>query len=150
VTATVVAHRPRALIDVNVVLDVLQRREPHFYDSACVMGAAETGRCRGLVAAHSVTTLFYLLARHDSPGAARVHLTSLLQYLDVAPVDGGVVQRSLALPYADLEDAVQMMAAASSGADFVVTRNTGDFAAGPLPAVNPAEFMALLDWPLED
>lgn len=43
-----------------------------------------------------------------------------------------------------------MMTAMVSGADYVVTRTTGGFAAGPLPAVDPAESMALLDRPPQD
>ncbi len=61
----------RALLDINVILDVLQRRHPFYDDSAAVLAAAETGKIIGLVAAHSVTTLFYLLAKYGSPETAR-------------------------------------------------------------------------------
>ena len=79
--------RPRALYDTNVILDVLQRREPFYDDSSEAFAAAETGRVTGLVAAHSVTTLFYLLARWGSPDSARVHIVDLLALLseDAAP-----------------------------------------------------------------
>ena len=43
----------RALLDVNVILDVFQRRQPFYDDSAAVLAAAETGRLAGLVAAIS-------------------------------------------------------------------------------------------------
>jgi predicted nucleic acid-binding protein len=134
----------RVLLDVNVVLDVLQRRQPFYDDSAAVLAAAETGRLTGLVAAHSVTTLFYLLAKYGSPDAARVHTLDLLSVLAVAPVDGHVLEHALALPYRDLEDAVQMAAARQAGADYLVTRDRAGYAAGPLPAVSPAELLALL------
>ena len=51
------ATGPRVLIDLNVILDVLQRREPHFAASAQVLGCAETGHVEPYVAAHSLTTL---------------------------------------------------------------------------------------------
>ena len=101
----------RALLDANVILDVLQRRQPFYDDSAAVLAAAETGKLTGLIAAHSVTTLFYLMARYGSPDAARVNTVELLSVLDVAAVDGHVLEQALALPYRDLEDAVQMAAA---------------------------------------
>lgn len=63
----------RALLDVDVILDVFQRRQPFYDDSAAVLAAAETGRLAGLVAAHSVTTLFYLLAKYGSADQARVN-----------------------------------------------------------------------------
>lgn len=134
----------RALLDANVVLDVLQRREPWFDDAAAVVAAAEHGRFEGLLAAHTVTTIFYLMAKHASRGAARVQLIELLRLLQVAPVDQTVLTQALALPYADLEDGVQMAAAAQAGADYVVTRDRALYAAGPLPALTPGEMLALL------
>ena len=134
----------RALLDINVILDVLRRRQPFYDDSAAVLAAAETGRLTGLVAAHSVTTLFYLMAKHGSPDAARVRTLELLSVLAVAPGDGHVLEQALALPYRDLEDAVQMAAARQAGADYLVTRDRAGYAAGPLPALTPAELLALL------
>jgi hypothetical protein len=48
------------------------------------------------------------------------------------------------LPCQDFEDAVQMMAAVRMGADYVITRNPRDYKEGPLPALLPAELLALL------
>ena len=105
---------------------------------------AETGRLSGLVVAQSVTTLFYLLAKSGSPDTARVDTIELLSVLEVAPVDGHVLEQALALPYGDLEDAAQMAAARQAGADYLVARDRAGCAAGPLPALAPAELLALL------
>ena len=136
-----------ALLDLNVILDVMQHRVPFYDDSAAVLAAAETGRLKGLVAAHGVTTLFYLLAKYGSPEQARVSTLELLNVLTVAPVDGHVIEQALALPYCDLEDALQMAAARQTGADYLVTRDRAGYAAGPLPALTPAELLALLPRP---
>jgi predicted nucleic acid-binding protein len=134
----------KVLIDLNIVLDVLQRREPFYEMSAGVLAAAETGRVEGWVAAHSLTTLFYLLARYQSAEQARVALTDLLTFLSVAAVDHVVIEQALNLPYPDFEDAEQMMAAVRSGVSYLVTRNVRDYGMGPLRALQPAELMALL------
>jgi predicted nucleic acid-binding protein len=134
----------RALLDANVVLDVLQRRQPWFDDAAAVMASAEGGRFEGFLAAHTATTIFYLMARHVSRDAARVQVSELLRFLRGAPVDHTVLTHALALPYADLEDGVQMAAAVQAGADYVVTRDRALYAAGPLPALAPGELLALL------
>lgn len=134
----------RALLDANVVLDVLQRRVPWFEDAAGVMAAAESGRLKGLIAAHTVTTLFYLMAKHTSRDAARIHIVELFRFLQVASVDQAVLTQALALPYADLEDGVQMAAAEQAGAEYVVTRDRALYAAGPLRALTPGEMLALL------
>jgi predicted nucleic acid-binding protein len=138
------AGKLRVLIDLNVILDMLQRREPFYATSAGVLACAETGQVEGLVAAHSITTLFYLIAKDRSAETARVALTELLHFLSVAAVDHTTIEQALNLPYGDFEDAVQMMAAVQAGAQYLVTRNVRDYKAGPLPALQPAELLAML------
>ena len=134
----------RILIDVDVVLDVLARREPFFASSAAVLAACETGCCVGLVAAHTVTTLFYLLSKYHDSRFARTQVADLLTIVEVAAVDGWVIRQGLAAQVEDFEDAVQMAAAAVAKAEYVVTRNLAHFAGGPVPALTPAEFLPLL------
>jgi predicted nucleic acid-binding protein len=137
------APKRSVLFDLDVILDVLQRREPFYDMSARALAAAETGLVESWVAAHSLTTLFYLLARYQSAEQARVALTGLLSFLSVAPLDQAVIEQALNLPYSDFEDAVQMMAAVRSGVQYLVTRNVRDYKAGPLPVLQPAELLAL-------
>jgi predicted nucleic acid-binding protein len=136
--------RHRVLVDLNLILDVLQQREPFYLLSAGVLASAETGLIEGYVAAHTLTTLFYLIAKDQSPETARVSLTELLQFLRVAPINQGIVEKALTLPYKDFEDAVQMMSAVQVGAKYLVTRDVRDYKAGPLAVLQPAELLALL------
>ena len=138
------ARKPKVLIDLNLILDVLQKREPFYAASARVLACAETGLVEGIVAAHTVTTSFYLVARDQSAERARIALTELLQFLSVASVGHATIEQALNLPYGDFEDAVQMMAAVQADAQYLVTRNVQDYRAGPLPALQPAELLALL------
>lgn len=135
------------LIDLNVILDTLQRREPFYAASARVLASAEIGLIEGFVAAHSLTTLFYLIAKAQSAERARVTLAELLRFLAVATVDQTIIKEALNLPYHDFEDAVQMTAAVQAGAQYLITRNVQDFEAGPLPVLRPAELLALLSLP---
>ena len=136
-----------ALIDLNVILDVLQKRKPFFVASARTLALAEQHLFRGVWSAHSITTLFYLYAKDQSSDAARVAITDLMQFLEVAPVNNQVIETALALPYRDFEDAVQMAAALHISADYLITRNIADFKSGPIPALMPAEFLTLLQSP---
>ncbi len=138
------APRHRVLIDLNLILDVLQQREPFYLNSARLLACAETGLIEGYVAAHTLSTLFYLIAKEQSPAIARMSLTDLLQFLVVAPVDQTTIERALNLPYEDFEDAVQMMSAVQVGAQYLVTRNVPDYKTGPLAALQPVEMLALL------
>ncbi|MFZ4577615.1 MAG: PIN domain-containing protein [Myxococcota bacterium] len=127
----------QVLYDTNVILDVLLNRAPHVGDSARALDAAGTGRVQGFMAAHAVTTVFYVLERDLGSARAKVVLSQLLTRLQVAPVTDAGVRAALAGPLRDFEDGVTLEAAQKVGADVIVTRNGKDFAGGGLPAVHP-------------
>ena len=57
----------RILLDLNVVLDVVQNRPPHYQDSAEVLSRVRTGELAAILPSHGVTTLWYILAKaHNS------------------------------------------------------------------------------------
>ena len=136
--------KPQVLFDLNILLDVLQERKDFYDFSARLLAYAETGAVQGWLAAHSITTLFYLIARDKSPEQAQVTLTSLLQFLKIAAVDQNTIEQALNLPYRDFEDAVQMMAALQIHADYLLTRNVSDYQPAPMEVVQPVELLAIL------
>lgn len=136
--------KPQVLFDLNILLDVLQERK-EFYDfSARLLALAETGRIQGWLAAHSVTTLYYLVAKDKSPELAHVTLTSLMQFLKIATVDQNTIEQALNLPYRDFEDAVQVIAALQIKADYLLTRNVKDYQPAPIEVIQPVELLAIL------
>ena len=132
------------LFDLNILLDVLQDRPGFYADSARLLSLAETGSIQGWLAAHSITTLFYLIARDKSPDQARVAITGLLQFVKIALTDQNTVEQALNLPYRDFEDAVQMIAALQIKAQYLVTRNVRDYSPALLAVIQPAELLAIL------
>jgi predicted nucleic acid-binding protein len=134
----------KVLVDLNVLLDVIGRREPHFEDSARVWGTLERGGAEGFIAAHSVTTLHYLIGRNVDRVTADNVVQDCLKVFSVAAIDQDVIQEAIALQWSDFEDAVQMAAASQCGADYLVTRNPKDFKGGLITVLQPGEFFALL------
>jgi hypothetical protein len=134
-------------IDIIILLDVLQRRGDFYPLSARVLASAELGEIDGMVAAHGLATLFYLLRKYTGVEQARINLAQLLLFLSVAPVDQAVIEHALNLLYDDFEAAVQMSAGVHAGADYLVTRDPGGFKPGPLGALRPAELLALIQGP---
>lgn len=134
----------RVLLDANILLDVLARREPFYNLSAGVWASVESAQVQGLVAAHCVTTLYDLIARHTSRSKAIRAINDLLRVFSVATVNQDVIYQALAMSWRDLEDAVQACAAAQSSAHYLITRNAADFSASPLPVIGPSEFLALM------
>lgn len=127
----------RVLFDTNVLLDVLLEREPHYAASTAAFDLVGRDRIEGLVAAHAVTTLDYLLARRVGARRSRQILATLLSKMRVASVTDSVVRTALASRITDFEDAVCDAAATEAGADAIVTRNLADFARATTLAMLP-------------
>jgi len=135
----------RIFLDTNVILDVLAEREPWVEASASVLALCEIDEIEGVVAAHSITTLYYLTTKHLNRRKATAAMVDLLKLVSIAEVNQEVILKAVALGWTDLEDAVQGVCALDSGADFIITRDAGVFDSLSIPAVTPSEFLALLD-----
>ena len=135
-------NKPTVLIDLNILLDVLQKREPFYAASAALLAAVETGQIEGYVAAHSITTLFYLIQKGRSPAEARAAITNILQFTKIAAGDQSTIEQALNLDFRDFEDAVQMISAVQSKADCLITRNIKDYQPALLPVMQPVDFLA--------
>ncbi len=139
------APRPRrVLFDTNVVLDVLLEREPWVEDAARLLGAVATGHVTGVLAAHAVTTAYYVYQRGLGREAGLQGLQRLLGLFEVAAVGRPELIGALASGFADYEDAVVHEAAVSAQCDAIVTRNGADFAGSSLPVYTPSELLAAL------
>ena len=133
----------KIFLDVNVILDVLADREPWAEDAAMLLSLLESDEIEGVVAAHSITTLYYLASRHLTRKKATGALVELLKLVSIAPVDQDVILKALSLGWSDFEDAVQGVCAIEAGAEFLITRDAGLFDALSIPALTPAEFLNL-------
>ena len=138
------AAKTKAFFELNIILDVLQIREPFYEASAQLLAYAETGKIHGFIAPHSLTTLFYLISKDQSAAKARATITNLLQFLSVAKIDQTTIEQAMSLAYRDFEDAVQMIAAVQCKADYFLTRNPKDFQPPMLTVIQPSEMIALI------
>jgi predicted nucleic acid-binding protein len=136
----------RFLLDLNVFLDVILDRQPDADVSAALWAAIEQGHAQGMVPAHGVTTIFYILEKARGPEFARQGVERLVGVFSVAPVNDNVVSRALALAWPDFEDAVCAAAAEASSCDALVTRDPQGYPDPPPPVIDPA---AALGWLIE-
>jgi len=134
----------KLLLDINVVLDVPLRRAPWVGEAAAMLSAIEQRRASGYVAAHTVTTYHYVIAKQAGRDEAVRATADLLRLLRVVPTGREDFRDALALSLRDFEDAVQAVAALKAGADYLVTRNAPDFRGTTVPVRTPGEILALL------
>jgi len=123
----------KILLDTNIVLDFLLRREPFFRDADTLFESIAQGAIDGYVTATTLTDIFYIARRQtQSLVRARQAIATILLALSVCPIDRAVVQRALDSELDDFEDAVQIYGAVAQNLDGIVTRNGQDFDGSPI------------------
>ncbi|HEY0780885.1 MAG TPA: PIN domain-containing protein [Thermoanaerobaculia bacterium] len=132
----------KLLIDLNVLLDVFQRREPFYAASAAVLSLIAAGRATGHVPGHAVTTLHYLVKRYRGTDEANRVVDWMLASMEIVPQERAHLLRARSLAFSDFEDAVVASAAEAAGCERIVTRNVVDLSASPVLAVTPEELLA--------
>ena len=134
----------KALIDGNVILDVLQNREPYVGPSAKVWKLCEAGLVEGWVSALTFADLVYVMRKELTPGKTGEvlkKLTLIFHFTDLCVPD---MISAADMLWDDYEDAVQAVTAARVQAEAIITRNIRDYRRSAIPAYMPAEFLERL------
>ncbi len=127
----------KVMFDANVLLDVFQRRLPHYDVSAACVNAVRCGVIEGCIPAHVLTTFYYVLAKYGDKQTACDAVRWLLTHFSVAACDHTMLQEALACDMQYFEDAVVLVSAQHAGCACIVTRNQDDFHNAPLRIVSP-------------
>lgn len=135
----------RALIDTNVLMDYVVKREPYFAFARSIVDARRQNVFDGCVAAHSFTNMFYILRKVYDDATRRAVLLNLTELFDVGDVNKNVIVKALENQnFPDFEDCVQSEVAEKYRADYIVTRNPKDFENSRIPCISPEDFIKLL------
>ena len=136
----------RILIDTNVLIDVIARREPFFANAVKVFEICQRETVEGCSAAHSVVDMVYILRKNFTANELREILLRLCKIFVVEAIDMSKLIAALNnRDFSDFEDCLQTQCALSLHADYIVTRNVKDFAVSEIPAVTPEEFFKILE-----
>ena len=131
----------RLLIDANVILDVLQNREPHVKDSSVIWKLCETRQAEGFISALTFANLVYIMRKELAREEIERVLLTIGAIAAVEPLTFEDLRAAALGDFADFEDGVQHACALRCKADCIVTRNVKDFAPGSIPAISPQDFL---------
>ncbi len=134
----------RVLIDTDVVLDLMLKRAAFYADAFALWQAGDQGRYDRYIAAITPINAYYIARKMLGVPAARLAIGQLLAATKICTIDDRVLQTAQASSTTDFEDAVQIAAAQQAGMDVIVTRNTADYAASPIPVLTPTAFLTSL------
>ena len=134
----------KILIDANVALDILLERQPFYVSGIQILGLSKGG-IELYISASTITDLYYIMKRElKSKKTSMLLLKNLIISVDIAAVSGSEIRRAIDLDWGDFEDAVQFVTGESMAVDYLVTRNTSDFASSTLPVVTPDELLRII------
>ena len=93
--------------------------------------------------AQGVADVFYILKRNSTSSSDEVQQTlcNFCEIVQPVSLTATGVPRACSLGWNDLEDCLISVAGVKIGADYIVSRNTSDFARSSVPMVTPAQLM---------
>lgn len=134
----------RVMVDTNIVLDVLLKREVFFEQSRAVLSLCEERKIQGFVSASAVTDIFYLTRKAlGSLEDTYKVISSLLNILKVLTVTNQDVILAFQQKARDFEDCLLATCAKSNKCDGIVTRNKRDFITFGVTLYTPKELLML-------
>ncbi len=132
------------LLDTDVLIDVALDREPHSEPGFELLEHIEGGAEHASIAWHSISNLYYVVRPNLGDVTTRQFIRELTDFVYVAETDTESIRFANRLPMADFEDAMQVAAAQACEAQFIVTRNVGDYKQSPIPAMTPQQMLEQL------
>jgi predicted nucleic acid-binding protein len=131
------------LIDLNVILDYLNKRDGHEKALEIVIQCC-LKKIRGYVCAHEITTLAYFLEKENkNNNENKKIITKILKMFEIIETNRILLEKALASNIDDYEDAVIVESAKEKNIDNIITRNIKDFKHSSIKALLPEEYVII-------
>jgi predicted nucleic acid-binding protein len=131
-------------IDTNVLIDLIDKREPFYKDVAIIFSLAENKKFKLATSSLSFVNTFYVVSKSSSGLLVLDALKKIRIICAISNIDEIVVDQSLISNFNDFEDAVQYFSALHHKCDIIITRNKKDFKNSEIPVMTPMELLATL------
>ena len=132
----------KLLIDTNIVLDVLLKREPFYQDAVKVMNLAQYEDIQEYVSASAVTDIYYIAYKQIKDRKLVLDLIKrLLMVVSIAAVTEQEIRNALETGWRDFEDAVQYSVALLNEMEGLVTRNPRDYEGADIEIWSPEQVL---------
>lgn len=106
----------------------------------------EAREITGILAAHSIPNLFYILRKNFSQDERRFLLKNLCEIFQISDLNEKKIVAALENnAFSDFEDGLQEECAVESMADYIVTRNPADFKHSRVKVILPDELLRELE-----
>ena len=131
----------KLFLDTNIVIDLLDKREPFCYDAVRLFTMAYNKKVQLLVSPITYATASFLLRKHGTEEVRRL-LNNFRLLSRVTTTNEKTVDESLVSQFEDFEDALQYYSALTAKAEAIITRNKKDFVNSLIPVMTAGEYLA--------
>ena len=132
----------KLLVDTNILLDLLARREPYYNGAAQVFSLADKEQLVLSVSSLNFSAVYYVLSKTYQANGARDVLRRLKILVQVLSLNDKIIELALNdNTIGDFEDALQYHTALENSQEIILTRNQKDFKKSILPVMNPDEYL---------
>lgn len=133
----------KILIDTNIILDLIQSREPFSENASKIINSCVKKENEGYISAHSLSDIFFILRKDKTVEERKALILNLCSFFTVIPEDKNfytaVCQNN---NWNDLEDGLQMKCADFEKLDYIVTRDAGKgFNNSPVKVISAEDFL---------
>ncbi len=133
-----------ALVDTNILLDILLEDRPESDVAAEMVQLAASGSIRCHVCATSLKDVYYVSRKYQPDDVVRDFIGACMDLFEVMPLDESVCRAALSSSEPDFEDGIIREVAESAHCDFIVTRDAEAFSRSRVRSVSATELVSLV------
>lgn len=131
----------KLFLDTNIVLDLLQYREPWINDTLVLFQLAKDKKIELVVSDITFVDVVYITRKNVERKKLNSTLIGLKKLVAVVSIGDACIEQALNGDFADFEDAVQYFSAKREQVDYILSRDEKGFNMSDIPVMNVTEFL---------
>lgn len=132
----------KLLIDTNIVIDLLAKREPFYNSAAQLFSLADKRKLELSISSLTFANTNYVISRLKSTQEAREILRRFRVIVKVLQLNEKLIDLALNdNNFMDFEDGLQYYTAIENEQDIIVTRDLKDFKESKIPVMTSEEYL---------
>lgn len=131
----------KLFIDTNVVLDLLQYREPWINDTLVLFQLAKEKRVELIVTDLTIVNVTYIAGKNVDKKKLQETLIGLKRLVTVVSVGDACIEQALNNDFYDFEDTIQYFVAKREQVEYILTRDAKGFTKSDIPVMNVTKFI---------
>jgi len=134
----------RILVDTNIVLDLLAKREEFLIETQELFTLSDKNKVKLYVSSLTFANTYYILSQKLKLENARKILRKFKVLVEVLPMDDKIIDLSLESDFKDFEDAIQYHTAIENEVNIIITRNLKDFKTAKIPVLTAKDYIEVI------